>query len=254
MPLVAKKGGIKVWHFAHHTRGTFSDARSECLHSFFVSVRMMARQVLGAEANLRVPGLGYVARGFDRHGQQILVHRDVALERVVTLNAIQVEVAFHGAEVDFLGTVSGTELALYLTHPGRVSPELRMEGSVAGVLTLALDELPARFGAERRKELPYRELLRQFLLDDVRSKRWLYHPRFASTRDEAESALKAMGGNVTRIRELDQVPTQLSVTHQVPAARPEAFLCVVCGSQWRASDSADNCPKCKTHLYSKAID
>ena len=70
MPLVAKRGPIKVWHFAHASRGSFRAAQQQCLHSFFVSVRMMARQIVGREVLIRVPGLDYVARGVDARGRR----------------------------------------------------------------------------------------------------------------------------------------------------------------------------------------
>lgn len=54
-PLVAKKGDIKEWHFAHHTRGTYSETQDSCEYSFHLSVRMMARQLIKNELQLELP-------------------------------------------------------------------------------------------------------------------------------------------------------------------------------------------------------
>ena len=48
-PLMAKMGNEKVWHFAHASRGVYEKTESKCEYAFFLSVRMMARQLIDHE-------------------------------------------------------------------------------------------------------------------------------------------------------------------------------------------------------------
>ena len=52
-PLVARHGEIKEWHFAHVSRSVYAQTKKECEFSFFVSARMMARQIIGERLEIR---------------------------------------------------------------------------------------------------------------------------------------------------------------------------------------------------------
>lgn len=48
-PLIARQGDEKEWHFAHASRKVYEKTQKECGFSFYLSVRMMARQIIGDE-------------------------------------------------------------------------------------------------------------------------------------------------------------------------------------------------------------
>ncbi|GAK86880.1 hypothetical protein JCM19238_4489 [Vibrio ponticus] len=54
MPLIARQGEEKQWHFAHASRKV-EGTDKECDFSFFVSVRMMARQVIETGISIVLP-------------------------------------------------------------------------------------------------------------------------------------------------------------------------------------------------------
>ena len=54
-PLVARQGEVREWHFAHFTGGISSPTERPCEFSFYVSVRMMARQLLDRELTISLP-------------------------------------------------------------------------------------------------------------------------------------------------------------------------------------------------------
>ena len=51
-PLIARQGEEKVWHFAHASRNVYDRTVQECDFSFCVSVRFMARQLIGLPRGL----------------------------------------------------------------------------------------------------------------------------------------------------------------------------------------------------------
>lgn len=66
-PLIARQGEEKVWHFAHASRNVYDRTAQECDFSFYVSVRFMARQLIGLPRGLllldgrNVPSRGSVS-------------------------------------------------------------------------------------------------------------------------------------------------------------------------------------------------
>ena len=54
-PLIARRGEVNVWHFAHATRANYAQTTDRCDYSFFVSVRMMARQIMGGSQTIALP-------------------------------------------------------------------------------------------------------------------------------------------------------------------------------------------------------
>ncbi|MGA0588642.1 competence protein CoiA family protein [Dyella sp. KRB-257] len=60
--LIARKGAIKVWHFAHASRADGQHTETDCDYSWAVSVRLMARQLLSDGLHLAdVPRLFVIA-------------------------------------------------------------------------------------------------------------------------------------------------------------------------------------------------
>lgn len=51
-PLIARQGEEKVWHFAYASRNVYDRTAQECDFSFYVSVRLMAWQLIGSALTL----------------------------------------------------------------------------------------------------------------------------------------------------------------------------------------------------------
>ena len=62
-PLVARQGGEKEWHFAHASQRIYKRTKNECQYSFYVSVRLMARQLIGDEITMRLQATLLKANG-----------------------------------------------------------------------------------------------------------------------------------------------------------------------------------------------
>ena len=45
VPLVARQGDIKEWHFAHRSRDASTNVAQRCDYSLFMSIRLMFRQL-----------------------------------------------------------------------------------------------------------------------------------------------------------------------------------------------------------------
>jgi hypothetical protein len=252
-PLIARRGEVQVWHFAHATRSTYARTLDRCEYSFFVSVRMMARQVIGPAIAIAIalPGMeGTVS--VDVPGRRSLQRvYTVTHPRSVDLVDAKIEVAFGDVIVDVLGQVGDVPLALYFIHPGRPVPPTLMATAQTtgrcGVVLIDLSPLHEHFLArDAGRASSFLASLRKFLSDDVAHKRWLYHPRDKQARMRAEVALKA---------DMDRQVPPAAVQ---PAARVAGganinYECVLCAVRWTGSIFERTCPRCQSHLCTREV-
>ena len=227
LPLLARQGEQRDWHFAHVT--TASDADSTvCEYSVFVSIRFMAHQILGELDTLRIPCAP---------GETELEHRTVDLE------GCEIDAMFHGVKVDALCHIKGAPLVLYMTHPTReVPPELfDLEGDRVGVLRIALDVLP-RFYDQDIIKAQHQQLDRQsltgWLQKGVEAKSWVYHPRQRRNSPPANPSAR------------DDSPRPSPPTPRPPDTRPlmARYECTHCQESWVGGfddESMGICLKCR---------
>lgn len=255
MPLIARRGDVKVWHFAHATRATYTTTQNGCDYSFFVSVRMMARQVIDQSIHLVLPsmeGLVTVNRPGWRPFQRPYT---VTQERTVHLVDARVEQAFGDVIVDVIGLVGDVPLVLYFLHPGRPLPVALMATAQmtgrCGVVLIDLSILQEQFLLRQRSSAEsFLDVLRAFLTTDVQHKKWLYHPRNKQMRAQAEAAL---------LEDVDRHMQHVILAHAAPPA-PVArcgnirYECVLCSERWTGNAQSRTCPKCREHLYSREVD
>ena len=265
-PLVARQGDEKEWHFAHISRRVYESTKNVCQYSFFVSVRLMARQLIGDEIKIRLPEYrGTVTRHDDRRGYPLSESFLVAESKEIIISNIEVETRFAGVPVDLVGHIDSFRFVVYFTHPGRsVPPELAsITDSQSGVIAVALDGLgKSMFRGDRGNRRSYQSILREFLIGDLESKQWVYHPRYQRCHQQALQRLeaKAASAAASRIARGSQRSTSPNVhgLHEFGASPPPRkadgrrvlFECVVCDSQWEGWEhSGSTCPRCDTHLY-----
>ena len=193
--LVARQGEDREWHFAHASHGVYRETDRECTFSFYLSVRLMAKQLIGASCELKLPeyrehAFSYFKVGQERRNIEYLITR----EQSVKLEDVEVEKSFQGIRIDVFGKVKQYPFGIYFTHPGReqpVDPE-RFQKMHIGIIEIDLTDLKDRLAQARSSGSTYEIALKNFLASDIQSKRWLYHPRKQKCQAAAEARLAAL--------------------------------------------------------------
>lgn len=235
MPLIARQGDEKVWHFAHHSPGDDAVAKQACAYSFFVSVRLMARQLLATGHSLALPGaVGQISCEVPELGIRRERAYPITAGRMVTLNDVEIEPRHQGVMVDLSGWVRDAELLVLFCHPERpvMDAARALRGERLGVLAVDLRELAAVFARAHARQLSYQDLLSRFLARETASRKWLFHPREARMRARAMAELDAE-----------------IAAERWARARPVDCQCLFCGMHWREpAGVAHICRRCQTHL------
>ena len=241
-PLIARKGSKKVWHFAHDSKSETRSDLEKCSYSFFVSARMMARQLIGDRLSITLPKYEIVlSEGNTEVREMVTESRHIQLKEVV------LDTKLCGKSVDLLGRVNGYSLAIVFSHPGRELLPCNDEHNErkTGLVEIALDSVRDRFRENGTANYSYSDILVEFIKHDVASKKWIYHPRYAKTEKLAKSKLK------------DKLETDSSLDTTVLGNIRESntfnaryrFVCRQCDSSWiGADDHQSDCQKCGSFL------
>lgn len=264
-PLIAKQGEKKEWHFAHASQKVYQRTQKECEYSFYLSVRMMARQMIGDKLNIRLPEYkDVVSKVAPLSGHSLHEPFWITPPQEICLSDVEVEAIFEGVLVDIVGYINDFRFVVYFTHPGRDVPqELKSPGDHhSGVIAVALDELRGTiFRRAKEKDQSYLSILTEHLSNDLSSKHWIYHPRYQSCR---QKALEKLDVKVALSREQNtrtrHFESSVSSRFEVDIAPPNitgplvSFECLNCDVRWQGRESGGNvCPKCNDHLYSRWI-
>ncbi|MBK8815811.1 MAG: hypothetical protein IPN42_10055 [Methylococcaceae bacterium] len=235
-PLIARQGSIKVWHFAHASKNVYEKTENECDFSFYISVRLMAKQLINEKLTLTLPEFyDTIELREDRFGNIVKDKFLVTEEKEISITDIKIETNFFGIIVDLVGNIEGYNFVVYFVHPGRkVPPELSLlDNRKCGVISVDFSSLPELFIKARREGTSYKEALMRFLSHEKESKKWIFHPNFQRAKANAIEALKRRFENERKLAK---------------------FTCVMCKVDWDGFIQGGNiCPKCGDHLYSKQI-
>jgi len=244
--LIARQGEVKQWHFAHATRGTYKSTEDKCDFSFFVSVRMMARQAVSSSLVLDLP----VCRDVidcrpSPYSRPRTIEFTVTDARSIVLSEVEVDATFCGVPVDLVGRIEDFSFVVYFIHPGREVPSALRGNSLAdrrcGIVAIDLARTAELFFTRKVVEASYAEALTSYLSHDVESKEWIFHPRYERAKAAAFESLPRVD---VSDRANPWVPQTSSPT------RLGKFHCVVCQLSWSApNDGGTICPKCSSHLY-----
>jgi len=190
-PLIARQGNVNQWHFAHASRAVYGKTEEECDYSFYVSVRMMAKQLFSSIRSIKTPEyrstVGRHEPGFLPIDKEFIV----TTEKQITFDNVDIETEFEGISVDVVASISGFSLIIYLSHANRQVPEdLKLiKGHQYGVLDLSLsDSYALLYGHSNSGS--FTEALRQYLTDDIRNKQWFYHPKYNDAKQAAVKSLR----------------------------------------------------------------
>ncbi|QPK62914.1 competence protein CoiA [Methylomonas sp. LL1] len=268
-PLEARQGDINVWHFAHSNKKVYDKTKNECEYSFYLSLRLMARQVLGTKIKLKLPAykdnIEYFS-GVFRYRQYKEFF--VAPEQEITIENIAVESNFCDVPVDVIGSIGQFNFVIYFTHPDRIVPNelFHPNNDHCGVIEVRLDALSQQFMNAKVENKTYDDILLNFLSDDTVSKIWIYHPRYAIKKEQAikeleqSSNIKIQTDDMHHTEPTNRLQsnyyTKPSVIEPiVNHSRIVQFKCILCKVEWQGHEAGGNlCPKCNSHLYSRMIE
>ena len=256
-PLVARQGNINEWHFAHRSQNVHEKTQTACSFSFFVSVRLMIRQISQHGLSIKLPKLSMSFPVVDSETDELCEEDlEVTPESIKSLTNVEVGEAFSGTVVDAIGQIDSVPLVIYVSYKGRAVPSELFEPRVplCGVLEVKADALWAFMMKGEKGH--YIGSLKQYLETQTSGKRWVYHPRYSRLKAQAESIYEQFsqrrrrqfnepGIRYTGGRSAPRMP-MFSAPRELPKKN---YVCVMCHESWYSDSHV--CPKCETHLFTR---
>lgn len=261
-PLIARHcESDRVWHFAHDWRGVYKETQKECDFSFYLSVRMMARQIISDQLSVSLPAYcGEVINKTSIYSKTFSEKFTVTKSRDITLINVRVENRFLGMDVDVIGEVQGYKFVIYFTHPGRAIPFQpdSFEGEKCGVITISLEPLQNLFSKCRKQKISYQQLLSEFIQSDLTSKSWFYHPLFEKKRRQAKARLDERLQPKPIISPPITAPQKVEFRGErnkmLRTKNHVLFRCEKCDREWQGQIPGINaCPDCRSTQHRKQI-
>lgn len=188
LPLVAKHSdnpeSDRAWHFAHHTADKTGKVDfTECHLSYYVSIRMMLRQLLLAD-DMQIMTPAY---------SQLIDGVGTTVTKSTMLNgAISLDVTVNDQLFDAVVDLGNFQVAIYISHPERPCPIVADDfGESVGVLDFDIKRMPliqTMSVPNMREVISAGSQLAEWLMDSVKGKQWCFHPREYLLRRKAELA------------------------------------------------------------------
>ncbi len=277
-PLIARKGNKKIWHFAHDSSSEAFQELERCSYSFFVSARMMARQLIGDSLEVALPDFEIVLSGQGAESDYpVHVSESVTTSRQVRLHDVVVDAELNGQRFDILGYVGEHSLAFLLTHPGRDGFPLAGNHAESGIgmVAIALDGLKDEFRKLRSPDDSYGDILTNYIANDTTSKKWIFHPRQQQAEEKARAklakALSKKGRAISHARRasspIRKLPGRqdpfnedlLAELGRVEKAnnreRTFKYVCRLCNSSWVGVGNVDaSCKQCNNSLLVSRVE
>lgn len=166
LPLIAKQGKVKDWHFAHDTRST-NDEIDACEFSYQESLRVMIKQLLSKDKSLCIPD-------YPIPHKLNLERKCITRAKRIQFDEVQLDQTIsevHGV-LDAVLKLNDYPMGIYITYRGRSAPCFEKLNYLKGLVLLEIDNLRLS-----RIDTTYIEQLSHFLTDSQDHKRWLYHER-----------------------------------------------------------------------------
>lgn len=269
-PLIARKGNKKIWHFAHDSGSAAFQKLEKCTYSFFVSARMMARQLIGDSLEVALPDFEIVLSGKGpQSAYPVRVSEQVTKSGRVRLSNVVVDAELNGQRFDILGYVGGHALAFFFTHPGRdgFTRTGNHGESETGIVAIALDGLKDEFRKLQSPDYSYGVILTNYISNDTKSKKWIFHPRQqqaeGKARERLKKALSETGRTISPTRKLPERQDSFSKGLLAELGRVEKagirgrqfkYVCRLCNSSWVGAGNADaTCRQCNNSLLVSRI-
>jgi len=203
-PLQAKKGEQNVWHFAHDG--------SACATGAETAIHLMAKQILSAERNIRLPAVQVSVSALDAFGRERSVSAVLAKPQHAQYTAVDLEAGHDNRRADAIGvSKSGIKhwVEVFVRHA--VDP-LKIQDLAARSwisYEICLDDLHAFTSMEQ---------LRIAVTASPERVRWLSYPGMENLRKNLAEKLQRMLDAVERQKVADDAQVARSYAAQVRAA------------------------------------
>lgn len=178
MPLQAKQGQIKEWHFAHHSF-SYKKVKEECEYSRWVSIIAMAKQIIENIDSISTPAYKKVS---SITGVLETITSEKMGEFAVKLNTVKVKPKVErdipiNAMLEVKGKTRGDiyHIGVIFTYPKMESKKILradLEEEKIGLLEISLEDFDYWFpeGTKSYKSL------KDKIQHEIDIKRWVYHP------------------------------------------------------------------------------
>lgn len=284
MPLIAKQGDIKEWHFAHlSNKESIDRTENACEYSFFVSVHLMAMQLIKDHLSMALPALK--GRIFsesirDCGGTSISETFTVTETKNIKLSNVEVKKSVSGKVADIVGIIGNYSFVIVFSYPGREIP-MEYENPAdkkCGIIEVSLDATQSLFFDTKDSDKSYQEVLYEFIKNNIDEKRWLYHPRFQEAKVQAKQRLEAKKEEYINQYEQrqnklpsfsDKSPDKVDVSlskalneklyTQSPFTSQQStikalYQCLNCQHEWTGLKVGPRtCPRCEQYLYTRLV-
>lgn len=253
VPLIARRPKDNIiWHFAHSSKAVYESVKAECEYNVFLSLRMFCRKILTNGFELTLPEYRKTLEGYTLTEPSILISHEYPItnERVVTLDSVEVEKIHLGISVDFIAKIKNYQIVIYLTHPDRPFPELietnRGSDDVTAILEIDITTLLPIL-SERTTYTQLSDFIRERLMNDVKNKKWHFHPRelkldraAKNTLDDEIREYEKSNVDNRRNRPISSVIERIASQKE---QRSSEYLCSSCSTRWKMTEGYI-CPTC----------
>lgn len=253
VPLIAAHGEKNAWHF-RHLSSQFDYLKNECELSFFVSVRMMAKQILEESLVIQTPNYSKKL-SFSNETFQSVKSYEITGQRKIELERIKLDEKFESTTVDVLGKVGDYDFIIYITHPGRDLPDSleRPTTTKCGVIQIKIDDWQKEFFHKKEQEKSYTEILINLICNETKSKSWVFHPKqdVAESKARAEYELSELQ-KLAHLAQLKKNSTNPKILSSLTSVKKSPiikkshvsnhYMCEICRRSW--DNSVKRCPYC----------
>lgn len=243
IPLIARKGNINEWHFAHDSQYIEKEQELSCDFSWAVAVKMMIKQLLIEGSTLALPEYYIDCQGIDYQKSKQRIK--VTDSSIIHYNNPQLQSLACDVTVEVIGKKLGIIL---LTKHCQPFVGTSFDQALFGVLAINIEYVGHNDQGKVINHL--RNHLKVLLESKTTTKHWLYHKREKAAylkAIEQAKLLRAIAINEQKeIRSTIEKPTQNLQAMQ--------WYCLSCQLEYQGySIGVNPCPKCNSHFYRKPM-
>jgi hypothetical protein len=243
IPLIAKKGNVIEWHFAHDSQFIEKDQELSCDFSWAVAVKMMIKQLLLEGTTLALPEYYIDFKDIGYHKSK----RKIKVTDSSTIYYSNPELKSLACDVTV--EVKGKKLGIILLSKHSPSlVEASFEQLLFGVLAINIENIG--YDNEGKAVNQLRNHLQRLLESKTSAKQWLYHRREKAAylnASEQEKLLKEQPVN-------EPIKTSNKIKKTTQTLQTMQWYCLSCQLEYKGYSTGINpCPKCNSHFYRKPM-
>jgi Competence protein CoiA-like family len=161
--LVAKKGKIKIHHFAHK-------ANSECNGAAETTLHLLSKKIIGELDTIFIPPYHFSKSKQHRYGVEVSHSEKIANGGEIKIDDVVIEKSLRNFKPDILITSCQKQLIIEIavTHKVNRAKLRHIRKYDSPAIEISLELLDALLAPEQLKEK---------LKNDLKSKAWLFHPK-----------------------------------------------------------------------------